>query len=106
MRSAEELLGWLEAHRDADRIAGMARVGIRTDRALGVSLPLLRARAKAYRRQREAALALWESGVHEARILAGRLARAESAPARWVGRDALRELTAPRTLEFIAVHRR
>ena len=87
MRSAEELLGWLEAHRDADRIAG-------------------RARAKAYRRQREAALALWESGVHEARILAGRLARAESAPARWVGRDALRELTAPRTLEFIAVHRR
>lgn len=47
MRSAEELLGWLEAHRDADRIAGMARVGIRTDRALGVPLPLLRARAKA-----------------------------------------------------------
>ena len=38
--------------------------------------------------------------------VAGRLAAADDAAARWVGRDALRELTARRTLDFMAAHRR
>lgn len=50
--------------------AGMARYGIDTERALGVSLPALRAIARRTGRDHALALALWESGVHEARILA------------------------------------
>ena len=74
MTAAEELLAWLEENRNEKNIEGMARFGIRTDRAVGVPLPLLRAAAKPYRRRHETAMALWESGVHEARILAGLIA--------------------------------
>lgn len=50
--------------------AGMARFGIRVDYALGIPMPVLRSYAKAYRKQHNLALALWQTGVHEARILA------------------------------------
>ena len=50
--------------------AGMARFGIRVDHALGIAMPVLRSYAKAYRKQHALALALWQMGVHEARILA------------------------------------
>ena len=46
MTAAEELLAWLEENRNEKNIEGMARFGIRTDRAVGVPLPLLRAAAK------------------------------------------------------------
>jgi len=48
----------------------MARFGIRVDHALGIPMPVLRSYAKAYRKQHTLALALWQTGVHEARILA------------------------------------
>ena len=48
----------------------MARVGINVDRALGVSIPNLRKLGRRYRTDHGLALALWETGVHEARILA------------------------------------
>lgn len=48
----------------------MARVGIDVDRALGVSVPNIRRIAKRLGRDHALALQLWESGVHEARILA------------------------------------
>jgi len=51
--------------------AGMARYGIRTDDAFGVPVPELRRIAKGYRRDHELALALWQTGSHEARLLAG-----------------------------------
>lgn len=60
-----------ELHRLADpsRLAGMARYGINTGRALGVPMPAIRNLAL---RQRNHALALelWATGIHEARILA------------------------------------
>jgi 3-methyladenine DNA glycosylase AlkD len=50
--------------------AGMARYGIKTDDAFGVSVYELRRIAKGYRRDHALALALWETGNHEARLLA------------------------------------
>jgi len=49
--------------------AGMARYGIKTDDAFGVSVYELRRIANGYRRDHALALALWESGNHEARVL-------------------------------------
>ncbi len=48
----------------------MARYGIKTDDAFGVSVYELRRMAKPLRRDHELALALWETGNHEARLLA------------------------------------
>jgi 3-methyladenine DNA glycosylase AlkD len=49
---------------------GMARFGINPDRALGVRIPDLRRLARELGRDHRLALALWRTGVHEARILA------------------------------------
>ncbi len=49
----------------------MARFGIAVDRADGVPIPVLQAMAKPHRRDHALAAALWASGRHEARILAG-----------------------------------
>jgi 3-methyladenine DNA glycosylase AlkD len=48
----------------------MARSGIRTDRALGITVTALRVYARTLGRDHELAVALWASGVHEARMLA------------------------------------
>lgn len=49
---------------------GMARFGINTARALGVSMASMRPLAREHRREHELAQALWDTKVHEARILA------------------------------------
>jgi 3-methyladenine DNA glycosylase AlkD len=54
---------------EADR-AGMARYGINVERAAGVSIYELRRIAKELGRDHELALALWATGLHEARHLA------------------------------------
>ena len=48
----------------------MARFGINPERALGVRIPDLRRLARELRKDHSLALALWRTGVHEARILA------------------------------------
>ena len=53
-----------------DHRAGMVRFGIPTERAMGIPVPLLRKMARAYRNEHELAIELWDSGWHEARILA------------------------------------
>jgi 3-methyladenine DNA glycosylase AlkD len=50
---------------------GMARYGINTEHAYGVSIPNLRKIARKIGKKPQLAEALWSSGVHEARILAG-----------------------------------
>jgi 3-methyladenine DNA glycosylase AlkD len=50
---------------------GMARYGINTEHAYGVSIPNLRKIARKIGKHRPLAEALWSSGIHEARILAG-----------------------------------
>ena len=76
---AEEILAELRAQANADNVAGMARYGIAAEGTLGVSIPVLREIAKRVRplrrtdpaRLHDLAAALWASGIHEARILAG-----------------------------------
>ncbi|MCJ7795269.1 MAG: DNA alkylation repair protein [Thermoleophilia bacterium] len=53
-----------------ENVAGMARYGISTAGTLGVSMPALRKIAKRLGRDHHLALSLWDSGIHEARILA------------------------------------
>jgi 3-methyladenine DNA glycosylase AlkD len=68
---AEEVVAELRALADPTQLEGMARFGIRTDRALGgIGLTQLRAVAKRLRPDHELALALWDTGVHEARLVA------------------------------------
>jgi 3-methyladenine DNA glycosylase AlkD len=65
-----EMLADLDHLADPSRRPGMARVGINVDRALGVSIPHLRRLARRHRPDHPLALDLWQTGVHEARILA------------------------------------
>ena len=50
--------------------AGMARFGINTDKAFGISMTTLKPIAKRFKRDHALAEALWASGYHEARLLA------------------------------------
>ncbi len=70
MTAAEVVLGELRSLADPTRLPGMSRVGINTERALGVSIPACRKLARRHRRDHDLALALWASEIHEARILA------------------------------------
>jgi 3-methyladenine DNA glycosylase AlkD len=68
---AEAVLAELRSRSDPAALDGMARFGIRTDRALGgIRVPELRAMARRIGRDHGMALALWTSGIHEARLLA------------------------------------
>lgn len=53
-----------------DHRVGMARFGIPIERAMGIPVPLLRKMSRVYRNEHELAIELWNSGWHEARILA------------------------------------
>ena len=53
-----------------DNLAGMARFGIETGNALGVSMPDIRNIGKEITNNHQLAQNLWDSGIHEARILA------------------------------------
>jgi 3-methyladenine DNA glycosylase AlkD len=70
MGQSEDILATLRAHANPANVAGMARYGINPSGTLGVPIPILRKLAKECGRSHELAAALWESGVHEARILA------------------------------------
>ena len=67
----ETVMGELRAMARPENLAGMARYGIKTDRALGLSIEVLRPIARELRDDHTLALALWGTGVHEARLLAG-----------------------------------
>jgi 3-methyladenine DNA glycosylase AlkD len=60
----------LRAAAEPTRRPGMARVGINIERAWGISIPHCRRIARHHRGDHNLALQLWDTGVHEARILA------------------------------------
>jgi 3-methyladenine DNA glycosylase AlkD len=66
----DEVLERLQSLGDPRNVEGMARYGIRTKKAFGVSAPQLRQLAKELRKEHELADRLWGTGVHDARILA------------------------------------
>src|SRR5258708_1998499 len=72
--TSDQIIANLEQLANAQDIEGMARFGIRPAQALGISIPTLRKMAKDIGRNQALALALWDSGIHEARILASMIA--------------------------------
>jgi len=71
LASAARIVGELRALRNEDGIAGMRRFGIVAQgEQLGISVTRLREIGRLYRRNHALALALWASGIHEARVLA------------------------------------
>lgn len=60
----------MQATADRSRLEGMGRFGIDTRNALGVTVAELRGLARRIGRDHDLAAALWESEIHEARILA------------------------------------
>jgi 3-methyladenine DNA glycosylase AlkD len=68
--TCREILDQLRSIAVPANLAGMARYGIRTDHALGVPMPAMRAMARRAGRNHALAAELWASDVHEARIMA------------------------------------
>lgn len=66
----EEVIPKLKTMRNPRNMEGMARFGINIRNALGVSIPSLREIAKKIGKNHALALKLWDSKIHEARILA------------------------------------
>lgn len=64
----------LQADARPSEVTGMARFGINPEGRLGLSMPAMRRIAKTLGRDHELALALWGTGIPEARIVAGMLA--------------------------------
>jgi 3-methyladenine DNA glycosylase AlkD len=63
----------MRALADPARLAGMARFGIHTENALGLSVPQIRSIAKGLGKDQELAEELWDTGVHDVRILASQV---------------------------------
>jgi 3-methyladenine DNA glycosylase AlkD len=57
-----------------DQLDAMARFGLTGAGRLGLAVPTLRALAREFKRDHELALALWDTGIPDAQILAGMLA--------------------------------
>jgi 3-methyladenine DNA glycosylase AlkD len=68
--SAQDIIAHLQTLRDESNIAGMARFGIDTGTALGISNAVLRPLARKIKRDHQRALELWDSDIREARLLA------------------------------------
>jgi len=69
--TCQEIIKQLKKQKNPKNIAGMARFGINSKNALGISIPTLRAMAKEIGINHKLACQLWETDIHEARHLAG-----------------------------------
>lgn len=66
----DEILADLNSLANPKNVEGMARYGIRPEKALGISLKYLRKKARQIGKDHALAVALWRSRFHEARLLA------------------------------------
>lgn len=66
----EKILQKLQSLSNPEAVAGMARYGINPKNNLGISIYKLRGIAKDIGKDHELALKLWNSGIHDARLLA------------------------------------
>jgi len=65
-----QILKKLKSLSNPEAVAGMARFGINPEKTYGISIPVLRKMAKEIGKNHNLALKLWDSGIHEAKILA------------------------------------
>lgn len=68
--TVEQVMAELKALSNPDNVKGMARFGINHHNTLGVSVPYMRKLAAGTRKDHSLALKLWQTGIHEARIIA------------------------------------
>jgi 3-methyladenine DNA glycosylase AlkD len=68
--NSNQIISDLKKLKNLSNIEGMARFGINPKSALGISIPHLRKTAREIGKNHKLALDLWESGIHEVRILA------------------------------------
>jgi 3-methyladenine DNA glycosylase AlkD len=74
MASVAEVLRQLEEKARPDQVEGMARYGMTAERRLGVSVPDMRKLATELGKDHPLALALWQTGIAEAQIVAAMVA--------------------------------
>jgi 3-methyladenine DNA glycosylase AlkD len=67
----QEIIKKLKSEANPKNVKGMARFGISPKNTLGVSVPVLRKMAKKIGQNHKLAQQLWNSKIHEARMLAG-----------------------------------
>ena len=84
----EEILKEFKALLNPKNIEGMRRFGINSAQMYGINIPVLRKMAKSIGKDTELALELWETGIHEAQILASMVAKpseiSENLMEKWV----------------------
>jgi len=68
--SAADVVAWLKKSGSKKARDGMARYGLPSDHAVGISVGTLKTKAKAIGRDHDLAIALWKTGIYEARLLA------------------------------------
>ncbi|SEO71489.1 3-methyladenine DNA glycosylase AlkD [Mucilaginibacter gossypiicola] len=74
MNAVQFVIEQLKEKADAAYLKGMARFGIDSSKALGVRLPEIRKLAKTIKKDHALALGLWDTQIHEARMLASMIA--------------------------------
>jgi 3-methyladenine DNA glycosylase AlkD len=84
-----EIMAWMEGKRSEKDRAGMARFGINTERAYGISVADLRKLASSIPKNHELAMELWDSGIHEARILSSMVDEADKVSQEQMEKQAL-----------------
>lgn len=70
MTTVTDVMEKLAAHADSEQLVGMSRYGIITEKRLGVKVPQMRKIAKQTGKDHHLALALWDTGIAEAMIVA------------------------------------
>jgi len=70
----DAVLAALRERARPDQLDAMARFGLTGAGRLGLAVPTLRALAREFKRDQELALALWDTGIPDAQILAGMVA--------------------------------
>lgn len=70
----DEALAALRAQARPEQLDTMARFGLTGDARLGLAVPTLRALARQFKRDHDLALALWDTGIPDAQLLAGMVA--------------------------------
>ncbi|WP_037574020.1 DNA alkylation repair protein [Sporocytophaga myxococcoides] len=66
----EKVLSQLKSQARPENLPALSKFGINTEKALGISIPVLRKIAKDHKKDHLLAIELWKTDIHEARILA------------------------------------
>lgn len=74
MSRLQHALALLQQDARPTELAGMARFGIDVERRLGLSMPAMRRAAKTLGHDHDLAVALWNTGIPDAQIVAGMVA--------------------------------